>query len=305
MKKLFILIVIIIGINIAFYHRSILKYVAYNFVYKYEVIEQKSNNYRKDANYSFVESTTDFYPDNEQDILNIMYTAINNGWKDFSFVCAMDYINCEKDMSTIAKDQEVLTNINNFVHPFNSFDRLHITINGLGRITIAVEPLYTEAMITDVNAWVDNVFATKINDTMSLRMKLLTIHNHIINNTVYDKVRADAIESSEEIWNNYSHIAYGITRDHKAVCGGYADLMSVFLVRLNVPNYKVSSDTHVWNLVNYSDKWWHLDLTWDDPYTGTNRNILLDDYFLITTKELLINDQIQHNFDPNVFKEAK
>lgn len=304
MKKILLLLLIVIVINVAFFHRNILKYIAYNFVYKYEVIDQEANTYRKEFNYTFVQATDDFYPDNSQDILNIMFTAINNGWQEFSFVCGYEYDTCEKDMSAIANDQEALTNINNYVHPYNSFDRLHIVINGLGKVSFVVTPLYSKSMIQEVDTWVDNVFDKKINDKMSLRTKILTIHNHIIDNTVYDKARADAIKDQLNILNNYSHIAYGIVRDKKAVCGGYADLMSIFLNRLGVENYKISTDTHVWNLVKYNDEWLHLDLTWDDPYTGTDKAYLLDDFFLIDTEELYKEDISQHSFDVKVFTEA-
>jgi hypothetical protein len=305
MKKLLLLLAVVVALNVAFYHKNIMRYIAYNFVYKYEVIEYEIKGYPKKGNYHFVQETNNFYPKNKQDILNIIYTSVNNGWNDFSFICDYDYDKCESDMTELSQDSETLTIINNYVHPFNSYDRLNITINGLGKIRIEVTPLYTEDQINELNLWVDNVLETKIKETMSIRTKLLTIHDYIIDRTVYDKERSNAIKDGIKMEGNYSHIAYGVIKDNKAVCGGYTDLMSIFLERLNIPNFKVSTDDHIWNLVYYNDQWLHIDLTWDDPYTGTSKNVKYHDYFLITTERLWKLDVEQHLFDLEIFKEAQ
>lgn len=304
MKKILLFLAIVIALNLAFYHKNIMKFIAYNFVYKYEVLEYEIKGYPKKGSYHFIQETENFYPKNKQDILNIIYTAVNNGWDDFTFICDYDYEKCENDMTNLANDSETLTIINNYVHPFNSFDRLNIIINGLGKIKITVTPLYSEQQIEEINAWVDQVFEKKIKDTMSLRTKMLNIHDHIIDNTVYDKVRSDAIKDGIEMEDNYSHIAYGILADGKAVCGGYTDMMTIFLERLNIPNFKVSTIDHIWNLVYYNGQWLHMDLTWDDPYTGTSKNLKYHDYFLINTEKLWKLDTEQHLFDREIFKEA-
>ena len=303
MKKLLLLIIIILAFVAAFYHRSFLKFIAYNFVYKYEVLEQPISGYPKKTSYNFVQKTEDFYPENKQEILNIIYTSINNGWDEFTFICDYEYDECESDMKDIANDVDMLSMINNYVHPYNSYDRLHIIINGLGKIKIEVVPLYEEEMINNLNAWVDDVINTKIKDSMSTRTKLLTIYNHIISKTVYDRERADAIKLGISMPNNYSHIAYGILSAGKTVCGGYTDMMALFLEKLNIPNFKVSTESHVWNLVYYNNDWFHMDLTWDDPISGNSsyKNM----FFLINTEELLRLDVEQHNFDLTIVTEAQ
>ena len=84
---------------------------------------------------------------------------------------------------------------------------------------------------------------------------------------------------------------------------GYADAMAIFLDKLNVINYKISNEEHIWNLVYLDGKWYHLDLTWDDPISDINVN--RDTYFLITTNTLeKINDGT-HKFDKSIYTEAK
>ena len=80
--------------------------------------------------------------------------------------------------------------------------------------------------------------------------------------------------------------------------------MAIFLDRMKIPNYKISSDKHIWNLVYINGKWLNLDLTFDDPVTNTGEDILQHDYFLISTDELLKLDKSEHTFNKEVFKEA-
>jgi len=85
-----------------------------------------------------------------------------------------------------------------------------------------------------------------------------------------------------------------------SVCSGYSDAMAIFLDILNIPNLKVSSDNHVWNLVYLGDSWLHLDLTWDD----TDNDKYSNNFFLITKEKLLTLDKKEHIFDEEFFLEA-
>ena len=53
------------------------------------------------------------------------------------------------------------------------------------------------------------------------------------------------------------------------------------------------------------NKWYHLDLTWDDPVMSDGTERLSHDYMLIDTNRLLELEKSQHNFDQNVFLEVK
>ncbi|MBR6253443.1 MAG: hypothetical protein IKR04_06385, partial [Clostridia bacterium] len=79
--------------------------------------------------------------------------------------------------------------------------------------------------------------------------------------------------------------------------------MAIFLDYFDIPNYKVSSENHVWNAVMLDGKWYHLDLTWDDPIISTGEQIVDDTYFLITTEELKKQTDNQHHFDETVYTE--
>ncbi len=79
--------------------------------------------------------------------------------------------------------------------------------------------------------------------------------------------------------------------------------MELFLEKLGVESFKVSSEEHVWNAVYLNDTWLHLDLTWDDPITTSGEDYLSKDYFLITTEQLEAITIREHNYDKNVYKE--
>ena len=79
--------------------------------------------------------------------------------------------------------------------------------------------------------------------------------------------------------------------------------MAIFLNRLRVPNFKVSSEKHVWNAVYIYDKWLNLDLTWDDPVTFDGTNHLLYDFYLIDTETLQKIEVTEHFFNEVAYPE--
>ena len=72
---------------------------------------------------------------------------------------------------------------------------------------------------------------------------------------------------------------------------------------MGIDNYKISSETHVWNAVKLDDKWYHLDLTWDDPISKNGTDSLLYNFFLINSETLLREDtkSKDHDFDNNYY----
>ncbi len=80
--------------------------------------------------------------------------------------------------------------------------------------------------------------------------------------------------------------------------------MAIYLDKLNIPNLRISTNEHVWNLVYLNDKWLNLDVTWDDPVTSNGTDMLMYDYYLIDTNTLLSKDTTQHNFNKEIYLEA-
>ena len=199
------------------------------------------NDYYKSNNYIFVSNTDNFSPYGIEDILNIMYTLINSGTTDFTFYCPKEYTNCVNDMKEITKNKTLLTHLNNFVHPFNSFSSIEASISDSGEITIKVNYLYTKDEIKKIDAKVDELINTLITPDLTEDYdKIKTIHDYIINNTKYD------LENTDE---TKSYTAYGPLFNGLATCNGYTDLMAIFLTKMGYDNYKVATTEETDNLV--------------------------------------------------------
>lgn len=296
----------IVVLGVCFYNDSISNFIIVNFIYKREVVVKDSNQYKKDLEVQYVKQTTNFEPTNRQDLLNILYTILNNGWDNFTFYCGKEYDSCMDDMNTIISDKALVSNLNNFVSPYNSYNQLHIDYNNFGKITVAVDKIYNKWQITQTEQEINRIMSAIITNDMTAEQKIKAFHDYIINNTVYDSTNADKIKSNQEIDNAAnSHNAYGLLYNHVSLCGGYSDVMAIFLDKIGIPNIKVSNNTHVWNLVYLNNQWYHLDLTWDDPVVDTHENLLLHNYFLITNNELQAKDSIYHKFDITIYPEAQ
>ena len=306
LKKLFIfLLCLILGLFIYTYKNNITEYILLNYVYKNDFNYDSSNEYKIIDEFSYFKLTDNYKPENKKDIFNIIYNAINNGYESFNFYCQNSYETCLDDVKDLTSDYELLSVINNFVHPYNSYNKLNVTINSLGKINIKVQKLYNESTINILNKKIDTVYNELITDNMTDYDKIKIIHDYIIDNSVYDEQRAN------NLYNDYqgefsSNIATGPLLQGHGICSGYTDAMKLFLDKMNIPNYKISSENHIWNLVYIDNKWLHLDLTWDDPVINNGEISTIDHtYFLIDTNKLLNIEKTEHNFDENIFIEAK
>ena len=81
--------------------------------------------------------------------------------------------------------------------------------------------------------------------------------------------------------------------------------MQLFLEKMDLKSFRVSSYLHIWNAVLIDNKWYHIDLTWDDPVISDGTERLSHEYMLIDTKTLLEMEKTQHNFDKKAFPEIK
>ncbi len=257
----------------------------------------ESNEYAYNYSYNYVKKSVDFIPYSKQDIMDIFYSVLDNGYDTFTFYCPSEYQECLNDVEVISNNQGVITNIGNFVHPYNNFTSLKVITASLGEVTIKVEKTYTKEKIDAINTKMDQIIKENTDPNASIEDKILKIHDYIIDNTIYDM--------NDETAN--SGDAYGALFDGKAKCAGYADAMAIALDKLGVQNYKVASDEHVWNAVYVNGKWKHLDLTWDDPVVtngGTITDTIRHKFYMIDTPTLLSYDTKEHSFDKSVYVEV-
>lgn len=259
------------------------------------------NEYYRDYDFDFVQNISNKTVSNTQDLLNVYYTVINSGKSEYTFYCPKNqYDNCITDVESIANDQTLLSNINNYVHPYNQFSHIETEFDNLGKVTITIDRNYTKDDIKKINKKVNEIYNELYDKNASTKDNIKVFHDYIINNTKYDEDRSD-----RNIIKYRSDIAYGPLFEGYAICGGYTDLLGLFLEKMEIKNYRVSSYLHVWNAVNIDGKWYHIDLTWDDPVMSDGSDKLSHDYMMITTEELLKIEKSQHKFDQDIFSELK
>ena len=281
--------------------KIVYKYYEYTIDKKYSKIN--INDYYKDDNFNYVDDYTESGIKNRNDLINSIYYAINSGTDYIERYIDSDYTNYINDINTLtayngAEFKKVISTLNNFVHPYNSSNNVKISYGGDYKVGITINRAYTQDEINEINNKVDKILNDNVNNNMPPKEKIRVIHDYIIDHTEYDKLKYE--NKNDDTYK--SNTAYGVLIEGYGTCNGYADAMEIFLDKMNIINYKISNEEHIWNLVYLDGKWYHLDLTWDDPISDININ--RDTYFLISTKTLeKINDGT-HTFDKNIYSEA-
>lgn len=268
-----------------------------NIFQKEEYVIAIANDYYLDSNFKYIQNWTDDVS-NKQELVNYIYHVINTGSDYADGACTKEYTNCTKDLNDIANDEETLSIINNFVHPYNSFKTISFTYNDAGEFSLIVEHIYNKEEITAINYIVENKINEIITNNMTTEEKIRKVHDFVIDSTKYDTLKSDNIY--DETYK--SNTAYGVLIQGYGICSGYSDTISIFLNELGIENYKISNDTHIWNLVHINGIWTHLDSTWDDPISDRNTN--RDTYFLISSDELYNLKDNTHEFNKNIYTEA-
>lgn len=260
------------------------------------LVIEDSNDYRRDYNFKRFMYLDDYKPMNKDDLENIYFNILNNGWDTFTFYCPDEYERCLDDIRVMSNDTTLISKINNYVSPYNSFAYLDTSIDEYGTITLTVHKSYTQNEIELLNEKVKEVIEQLELKENEVENNLRKIKYYLVNNITYDDdfLGGDVKSPSTK--------ATGALFDGKAVCSGYSDAMALFLDKLGIPNIKVSTENHIWNLVYINDKWNHIDITWSDT---DNEHDLKDKFFLISTEKLIEIDKKEHNFDTTFFIEAK
>ena len=257
---------------------------------------KEKNKYARDFDYVKFQNDDKFIPVDKESILNIFYNIFNDGYDEFTFYCPSEYEDCIDDVKNIANDNVLLSKVNDYVHPYNSFKNLNTKVSSDGTIIVSVSKNYTTNEIDELNKRVSDIlYELNIDDLSDNVEKIRSIHNYIIKNVEYDEKMANNNTSSYR-----SNTAYGALVQGYAICTGYSDAMALFLDKLDIPNIKISSDEHVWNLVYLNGSRVHLDLTWND----TNNPKYQMSYFLIDTDTLFKLDPEEHLFDESFYLEA-
>jgi len=96
--------------------------------------------------------------------------------------------------------------------------------------------------------------------------KLLVIHDKMVADCDYDMNEMD--KSTESLVPDSARHAIGVFRDEIAVCQGYSQALYMIAKELGIEmDFCFSKEkNHIWNYVKLDGKWYHMDMTNDDPY---------------------------------------
>ena len=118
--------------------------------------------------------------------------------------------------------------------------------------------------------------------------KAVAIHDALVKHITY-----------EESPNQFN--AYGAIADKKAVCEGYAKAYQYLLRELGIQSYIVTGTSkeqnHAWNLVKLDGKYYHVDVTWDDPPAGILElsKPIYHAYFAVSYDDISVDHTITTN----------
>lgn len=161
----------------------------------------------------------------------------------------------------------------------------HTTVN---RVTVFLEPIVWEnlsladapAMSAELNAVVKKVAAEA--EGLDIYSKILYVHDYIVDNTDY-------------VFTPNCYNAYGCLVEHKAVCAGFACAFQLILNRLNITCGRVlgssikdeEEDNHEWNYCMIGQKYYFVDVTWDNPsFSGENKKYKTHEFFCLSSRDL-------------------
>ncbi len=291
MKKAIEYILFILILLLIYFYRTEINIIAIKAYNYYSGNSAKINEYSKNINYLNFQKTTDFVPNNKQELINVIYTILDDGITDYMFYCGYD--ECEEDLDDVANNG-ILQVINNYVHPYNSFKLFNYN-SMLNVVSISIDRSYNDNEISIINSRLNYIIPTIISSTMNDHDKIMAFHDYIVNNTKYE----------QDETKGENHKAYSIIVNGKGVCSGYADILDIFLYKMGYKSIKVANEDHVWNALFLDNQIYNIDMTWDDPI-ATDGDKLLHDYFMISTSELMdLDKENKHNFDRNLYLELK
>ena len=208
-------------------------------------------------------------------------------------------INIDYDFSNILKNN----NSENSLKPYynDALDALNLDIPNLFYVDFTKLWLYVETKTSLFSTKYNIYLSTKDNislyrdgfsnaEQVNTAIKQIdTIKNTFINRAYqndYYKVREvhDWIIQNLEYDDSDTYISsvYGALVRQKAVCEGYARAYKYILDELGINNVLVTgtatnsngdNENHMWNYVLLNNKWYAIDVTWDDPIIIGGRRI--------------------------------
>jgi len=158
---------------------------------------------------------------------------------------------------------------------------------------------YTGEQISELNSEIINI-KNEIMDNIS-NLKLTTSYSIIKYIHDYLIIMIEYLLDEER---KHIRTLYGALIENQCVCEGYAEAFQYLVLQYGINCIIARSSTHEWNFVELNNKWYIVDVTYDDPIkngkvypTGSGSNIQTD-YFLIGTGHVF-KSKVKYTDDPD------
>lgn len=218
----------------------------------------------------------------EESFVNQVREAMLNGEDEIT----LKYVGKAHDMDWFTDD--VINLVYNIDDPATSDDfdylkfkteSIYSRVSGYGNLlTVEYEFIYNETPIetNKVNDKINDLMKQWKIEKLSDYEKIKKIHDYIIQNASYDT-------------NLINYSAYDNLINQKSTCQGYISLAYKMYTEANIPCRIISGtgegENHGWNIVSLNNKWYNIDITWDDPLVINGEDMLLYEYFLKSDKD--------------------
>ena len=127
-----------------------------------------------------------------------------------------------------------------------------------------------------------------IKSDMTDVQKALYVHDYFVSNYSYDyKVFLDYLSGKKNSIPEEHYTAMGVLVNKTGVCQGYALAYNYILNKIGIQAEMVTSSSmrHAWSLIKIGGKYYHVDVSWDDPAYDTAGNVS-HKYFLLSDKAI-------------------
>lgn len=125
--------------------------------------------------------------------------------------------------------------------------------------------------------------------------KIWTVNNYLCDLITYP---------SEEPYPPESHTPYGAFENGSAVCDGYAKSAKLLLAGAGVDTRVIvgtctNGEGHAWNMVKLEDRWYHLDICWNDGAGNWDKDGRKE-YFLVTDQYI----ELSRSWDAGLYPKS-
>ena len=262
----------------------------------YSIIENK-NEYYNPA-YKEIEKQTSFNITSYDNVISTYYSLLNSDFKKIIVRC--EYDNC---FSAFNISENKKSYYNDLVNVYNQADispTFSEDFNGYKYVALKKARKYKESEIEKINDEINRIYNEVYDYNLSDVENIRKFHDYIIDNTKFINYKTNS--------------AINLLFKHKSTSVGYNEVMSLILNKMDIPNFRITSNEiknnpnyayHPWLVVKIDGKWLHLDLGWDD-----DDNPYLDEYsrykyFLITDQQLKSINDVNHNYNREMYDMIK